>query len=95
MPLINGYSYSPEAAIAADYCPECGVSFVERDPHAHRLSHWMAEPPRGESGDEGRKRRKLFDDYLAAHPKSTEAPPPPPLAPIATPAPAQAKEAQS
>lgn len=95
MPIINGYEYSAEEAIAADYCPECGADFRKVNPHAHRLDHWRQAPPSDATHNEGRKRIKLFDDYLRTHPPLNSDGVGPKLRAGAKPAPAASQEAQS
>ena len=79
MPIINGHEYTPDAAIAADYCPECGADFLKVNARAHRLSHWRAKPPNSDDGDEARRRMALYDAYLHSHPQQAAATAPPKL----------------
>ena len=77
MPIINGYEYTAEQAIAADYCPECGADFRKVNPHAHRLEHWRHPAPAESQHDETRKRIALYDKYLETHaPLSSSGEPP-------------------
>src|SRR5579862_2620755 len=56
---------SPEEALSRGLCPECGADFKIVNALGHRRTHWMVEPPRDELyGGEGRRRIKLYDQYL-------------------------------
>jgi hypothetical protein len=79
MPIINGVEYTPEEAIAANYCPETGVDLTKVNPAAHRKSLWLAPPPLDDRGDEARRRMALYDKYLKDHPAPTEPPAKPQL----------------
>jgi hypothetical protein len=65
MPLVNGKVMSPDDAMAAGRCPECGVDLRESNPIAHRRSHWKRQPPWGVDGDEARRRMVMFDKFIA------------------------------
>lgn len=67
MPLVNGQYISPDDAIAKDLCPECGKDLKTVNPLAERRSHWYRMPNDDVDGAEGRRRIRLFDDYIAAH----------------------------
>ena len=95
MPIINGYEYTPDQAIASDYCPECGADFRQVNPHAHRLEHWRQPPPGQAEHDETRRRMKLFDDYLKSHAPLSRSGEPPKLRTGARPAINLGQEAQS
>jgi hypothetical protein len=66
MPLVDGQNMSPDDAIADHRCPECGVSLKAINPIAHRKAHWHRMPNDDVDGQEGRRRMKLFDDYIKA-----------------------------
>lgn len=77
MPLINGHEYSPDEALAAHYCPECGADFSKVNAHGHRRTHWVKPPPADPQHDESRRRIALYDGYLKGNPPlaSSERPP--------------------
>lgn len=95
MPIINGQEYTPDAAIASDYCPECGADFRVTNPHAHRLTHWRRPAPLGAEHDETRRRIALFDDYLKTHAPLSRSGLPPELRAGTAPARSSGQEAQS
>ena len=67
MPLKDGKLITPDEAIAANCCPECGGDLTDSSPIGHRNAHWRTQPPAGIDGDEGRKRIALLDQFIADH----------------------------
>lgn len=67
MPLVNAKLLTPEEAISANRCPECGGDLTASSPIGHRNAHWRTQPPAGVDGDEGRKRIALLDQFIADH----------------------------
>lgn len=65
MPIVDGKIISPDEALARHRCPECGADFKTVSAQGHRQRHWRSQPPNGPDGDEGRRRMKLYDEYLA------------------------------
>lgn len=76
MPYVKGRLLTPDEAIKAGYCPECGFDFRTGSASGHRITHWRAEPPKGAVGDEARRRMKLYDEYLAAQAAAAAKPAP-------------------
>jgi len=64
MPLVDGEMMSPEDAMAANLCPECGRDLRKVNPVAHRKSHWHRRPNDDVDGQEGLKRMKMLDDFI-------------------------------
>jgi hypothetical protein len=64
MPLVDGQLMSPDDAIAANRCPECGKDLTQVNPIAHRKSHWHRMPNDDVDGQEGRRRMALLDDFI-------------------------------
>lgn len=67
MPLVKGKLMSPDDAMAAGLCPECGDDLAEQNPLAHRRSHWQKRPNDDEDGKEGLRRMRMFDKWIADH----------------------------
>jgi hypothetical protein len=65
MPLVDGKLMTPDDAIAADRCPECGRDLKTTNPIAERNSHWRVRPNNDADGIEGLRRMKMLDDYIA------------------------------
>jgi hypothetical protein len=64
MPLVKGQDMTPDAAIAAGLCPECGQDLKASNPIAHRRSHWKVQPPLDRRGNEARRRMALLDKFI-------------------------------
>lgn len=64
MPIVDGKILTPDEAIAANRCPECGADLTKVNPIAELNSHWHVEPPKGHRGDEARRREKLLTDFI-------------------------------
>ena len=86
MPLVKGKLVTPEAAIAQNLCPECGVDLTKVNPIAELKSHWHAQPRDNRQGAEALRRQNLLKDFIAKNKVRTSNMPPP--VPIAAAAPA-------
>jgi|GEM_PF-2193542 len=64
MPLVKGKLMSPDDAMAAGLCPECGDDLREQNPIAHRASHWQTRPKEDADGAEGLRRMRMFDKWI-------------------------------
>jgi hypothetical protein len=67
MPLIDGKLVSPDDAMKAGRCPECGADLRVVNPIAHRRSHWQRMPNADRLGEEGLRRMAMFDEFIAAN----------------------------
>jgi len=67
MPVVNGKLITPDAAIAQELCPECGVSLKTTNAIAELNSHWQAPIPKGRPGAEPLRRQALLQGYIKAH----------------------------
>jgi len=76
MPLVKGKLVTPEAALAAGLCPECGDSFKDADPVAHENMHWKAPVPVDKRGDKTRARQAMLAKYIAEKKPATQGPAP-------------------
>lgn len=65
MPLIEGLEVSPDDALKAGKCPECGIDLTKVNPLAHRREHWEVVPRDDRAGQEAKRRIALFDKFLA------------------------------
>jgi len=71
MPLKDGVEISPDDAIKQDLCPECGTDLTKIHPRSHFATHWTGPIREDRSTVEARRRIKLCNDYLEAHPEPT------------------------
>ena len=85
MPLVNGKYETPDAAMAAGLCPECGQDLTKSNPIAHFKSHWTTTPPRDSRGKEATRRMAMFQDFITKNKVRTSNMPAPkaPAAPVA------------
>lgn len=67
MPLVDGKLMTPEEAIAAHRCPECGRDLKTTNAIAERNAHWRVRPNNDADGKEGLRRMKMLDDYIKAN----------------------------
>jgi hypothetical protein len=84
MPYVDGKDLTPDEAMEANRCPECGVDLTKVNPIAELNSHWTKEPPNNRSGDEGRRRREMLREFITKN-KVRTSDQPKPAAPNAAP----------
>ena len=66
-PFWDDVDHTPEEAIAADRCPECGKDFKKVNAVACLNAHWLKPGPDNIDGDEGRRRKAMLIKYIEEH----------------------------
>lgn len=64
MPYVDGVEMTPDQAIAANRCPECGNDLTKVNPVAELNSHWKAYPVNNQDGQEALRRRAMLLDFI-------------------------------
>lgn len=85
MPFVDGKMLTPDEAIAAARCPECGADLTKVNPIAELNSHWTAQPRDNRQGAEALRRQNLLKAFIEKnHVRTSDMPKP--AAPNAAPA---------
>ena len=66
--LADGTQLTPDDAMAQSRCPECGVDLTKIHALSHFNTHWPAPLQDIREHEEARRRKKMFSEYLKAHP---------------------------
>ena len=66
MPIVNGENISPDAALRAARCPECGKKLSEVSQKFHAAEHWPMPIPHDSRHAEAARRRDLLTSALEA-----------------------------
>ena len=81
MPIVDGKMLTPDEAMAAGRCPECGVDLTKVNPIAELKSHWQTEPKDNRQGAEGLRRMLMLKQYINDHSAGTSNKPAGPIKP--------------
>jgi hypothetical protein len=74
MPFYDEQDHTPDEALAAGRCPECGKDFAKINPMACLNDHWRVQPKNDRDGEEGLRRQDLLKEYIKTHGHSTTEP---------------------
>jgi hypothetical protein len=64
MPMVDGKQVTPDEAMAAKHCPECGADLTKVNAVAELRSHWHIAPRDDRQGKEGLRRRAMLAKYI-------------------------------
>jgi hypothetical protein len=64
MPLVDGKVVSPDAALEAGHCPECGADLKVHNPVAELNRHWTTVPKDDRRGAEAVRRRNMLLAFI-------------------------------
>jgi hypothetical protein len=68
MPLVDGTDTTPDDAIAARRCPECGEDLTKVHARSHFATHWTGPIENSRRTEEARRRIELCRKYLEQFP---------------------------
>lgn len=74
MPYVNGVEMTPDEAMAANCCPECGRDLTKVNPISELNSHWKAYPVNNRDGEEALRRRAMLVDFIERNHVKTATP---------------------
>lgn len=65
MPIVDGHNITPDDALKAGRCPECGKLLAEVSAEFHVAEHWPMPIPRDARHLEAERRKALLTEALA------------------------------